>query len=62
MRFINGMTILELEELVRTAPKYNTRNEPYEVWVTTGEGISSPVKTLTALNRDSLGSDLLLGS
>ena len=57
MHFENGITVKELKELLKDWPETNDLGDPSELWITTSEGYSNPVKTVTPLNR----SDILIG-
>ena len=64
----NGMTVKELKELVKDWPEEDRMGDPTEVWVETGENLSSPVTIAGTLNHriDDKNarewSDLILGS
>jgi hypothetical protein len=51
VHFPNGLTVTELKEMVKDWPEQDELGEPCGVWVTTGEGLSSPVTTAVSLNR-----------
>lgn len=58
----NGLTIKELKELIKDLPEENEYGEPFEVWIETGRGLSSPVKSVWPLNKRDSGNDIVLES
>ena len=60
--FINsgGVTVKELKEILSRLPDTDENGELYEVWIGTGEGTSSPVTSVWALNKKQTGCDVLL--
>ncbi len=52
--FSNGMTVKELKDLVKDWPEFNRDEEPCEVWIETGPGLTSPVSVVTTLNLATL--------
>lgn len=55
--FPNGMKIRDLKSLVANCPLHDEQGEDFEVWMMTGDGLSSPVMNMSSLNRG----DILLG-
>lgn len=47
----NGLTIKELKDILKDLPENDKTGEPYEVWMMTNRGLSSPIS----------GSDILFG-
>jgi hypothetical protein len=47
----NGITIKELKELVKDLPETDEYGEDFEVWIETGENLSSPCKEIWRLNK-----------
>lgn len=45
-----GMTVKDLKELIKNWPETDCYGEPCEVWITTGECLSSPVSHAEVLN------------
>ena len=64
--FDQGLTVKELKSIIKDWPDTNEdTGEPCEVWITTSENLSNPVKMVYPLNRrkDDAGNfsaDLLL--
>lgn len=56
----NGLTIKELKIMINDTPEVNEDGKPFEVWVQTGDNVSSPVKTVYKLNSREDGCDILL--
>lgn len=59
--FSLGLTVQELKELLEDIPSKNIYGDPYEIWMRTGDNISSPVKSIDILNKDTYGCDILFG-
>lgn len=57
----NGLTVRELKQILSSLPEENENGEEFEVWLDVGDGLSSPVKSVCALNRREDGCDILLG-
>ena len=57
----NGLTIKELKEIIKNMPDNDNNGEPYEVWIHTSKGLSSPVKEISPLNKSEHGSDIIFG-
>lgn len=62
--FNDGLTVAELRKLIEHWPDVDKDGEPYTVWISTGEGLSSMVKTVSPLNaryyQDVCGGDIYL--
>jgi hypothetical protein len=56
----NGLTVKELKEIVNQLPDCNADGESFEVWLESGENLSSPVKSTCALNNRTDGCDIKL--
>ncbi len=48
--FDRCMTVKELKEIIKDWPEYDQYGEPSEVWMETGQGLSSPVVCAIQLN------------
>ena len=57
----SGLTVRQLKELLSKLPDTNAEGESFEVWMETGEGTSSQVKSVWALNKSPDGCDVLMG-
>lgn len=56
----NGITVRQLKELVKDLPEVNdTWNEPFELWVDIGNGLSKPITSIWPLNKNEDGCDLI---
>jgi len=55
--FKNGMTVRELKALVADLPEKDDSGEDYEVWMMTGDGLTSEVTSVSPLNEG----DVLFG-
>jgi hypothetical protein len=55
-----GLTIRELKEIVNKLPDSTQDGESFEVWIETGEGLSSPVTSVWSLNNRPDGCDIVL--
>lgn len=61
--FENGLTIMELKDLLRDYPDRDEDGNHNTVWMETGKGLTSPVVVVAALNlNDDGSSDLLFKS
>ena len=63
--FRNCLTIRQLKEVIKDWPEVNEyTGQECEVWITTGEGLSSPCVELEPLNRrlddEKVSADILL--
>ena len=56
----SGLTVRELRELLNNIPDTNPDGEAFEVWVETGIGLSSQVKSVWSLNNGPDGCDVFL--
>lgn len=56
------LTVAELRDILKDWPDHDRGGEPSEVWITTGENLSSPVLSLSPLNSNSRngGASILL--
>lgn len=48
--FNEGLTVRELRELIEHWPDVDKNGDPYTVWMSVGEGLSSMVKSVSPLN------------
>lgn len=48
--FENGMTVKELKALIKDWPELDRDDEPTQVWIETGRGLTSPVCVAMTLN------------
>lgn len=55
-----GLTVKKLKEIINQMPDLNNNGEPLEIWISTGDCLSSIVTQVSPLNRRPEGSDLLL--
>jgi hypothetical protein len=60
IKFHSIITIKELKVILSRLPDTDENGEPYEAWMETGEGISSPVTSIWPLNKKKNGCDVLL--
>ena len=49
-----GITVKQLKEIVKDWPETDTLGEDSEVWIMTGETLSSPVVAISPLNSADL--------
>ena len=56
----NCITVKELKEFLAAYPDYNENGEPTEVWLESGEGLTSPCKEVCALNLRGNSADIAL--
>jgi len=49
-----GITVKQLKEIVKDWPETDTLGEDSEVWIMTGEALSSPVVAISPLNSADL--------
>lgn len=47
----NGITVAELKKFVIDLPEIDVDGEEYEVWLKSGDGVSSPCTCISILNR-----------
>ena len=57
---VNGITIRELKQYIANLPEQNEAGDDYEVWLQSGEGVSSVCTSIQLLNKTEHGSDILL--
>jgi hypothetical protein len=57
VEYRNGMTVRELKDLVSQWKDTDDNGEPFEVWIETDAGLSSPCTEVCRLNRG----DIILG-
>jgi hypothetical protein len=62
-QFRNGMTVVDLKNMVANWPNTREDGEPCEVWIVTGaNGETTQAKEVWPLNkRDDLSADILIG-
>jgi len=51
---INGVTVRQLKEYVKDLEEVDANGDDYEVWVSSGEYTSNPVKIVCRLNEGDL--------
>ena len=51
---INGITVRQLKEYVKDLKEVDDNGDDYEVWLSSGEYTSNPVKTICRLNEGDL--------
>jgi hypothetical protein len=56
----DALTIRELKQILSVLPDTNECGEDYEVWMSTGNNLSSVVKCVCALNKREDGCDIML--
>ena len=47
---MSDLTVAELKEIIKDWPEETSSGEPTEVWMMTGENLSSPVRMVMELN------------
>jgi hypothetical protein len=57
-----SLTIAELKNLIKNLPEVNEDDEPYLVFIETGDCLSSVVTSVWPLNKREDGSDILFVS
>lgn len=50
----NGITVSELKKYMMSLPELNVDGEEYEVWLKSGDGVSSPCTYITILNESDI--------
>ena len=50
----NGITVAELKKYIMSLPELNVDGEEYEVWLKSGDGVSSPCTSITILNESDI--------
>ena len=50
----NGITVSELKKYIMSFPELNVDGEEYEVWLKSGDGVSSPCTSITILNESDI--------
>lgn len=50
----NGITVSELKKYMMSLPELNVDGEEYEVWLKSGDGVSSPCTSITILNESDI--------
>jgi len=57
--FLNGLTVAELKRVLEAWPDTDNYGLPTEVWIETGENLSSPVNSIWPLNAQENSADIL---
>lgn len=57
---VNGITIKELKQYIANLPETNVDGEDFEVWLQSGDNVSSPCTSIKMLTKTEYGSDILL--
>ena len=47
----NGITVRQLKEYIKNLPEVDDMGEDYEVWISTGGGLSNVAKEICRLNK-----------
>ena len=50
----NGIIVAELKKYIMSLPELNVDGEEYEVWLKSGDGVSSPCTSITILNESDI--------
>lgn len=50
----NGITVAELKKFVMSLPDVDDDGEEYEVWLKSGDGVSSPCIAINVLNKSDI--------
>lgn len=54
IRVENGLTVNALKEIIKTWPDTNSKGEANEVWIETGQGLTSIVTEIATLNENDI--------
>ena len=56
----DALTLKQLKEILRVLPDTNEYGEDFEVWMSVGNNLSNPVKSVWSLNLRNDGCDIIL--
>jgi hypothetical protein len=56
----SALTIREFKELLARLPESNAEGGSFQIWMETGDGLSSPVRSVWALDRGPDGCDVMV--
>lgn len=56
----NGISIADLKRFLQHLPELDDDGDDYQVWLKSGDGVSSPCTAIRLLNLSDDGSDIML--